>query len=159
MSRIATFITAGSLWTLASFTYLSYLHFPAADIPVAVVALTGLLGLSSLLALAAGLGRSGAVRHMSTTLGLSVPLVWLVWLASLSHTLLTMEEWAAFAGCAFLGAALSDQGLAMELGVVTSAPSAVESSARALGELTAFDSGRFVAPQLSAADSGSFRMP
>ncbi len=153
MSRITTFIVAGSLWTLASFTYLSYLHFPASDIPIAAVALTGLLGLSSLLGLAAGLGRSSAVRHMSTTLGLSVPLVWLVWLASLSHTLLTVEQWAAFAGCAFLGAALSDQGVAMELGVLPAPSLNVESQV-----LTAFDSGRFVAPQLSAADSGSFRM-
>lgn len=159
MSRVTSFIVAGGVWTLSSFIYLSYLHFPAGDIPAAAVALAGLLGLGGLLGVAAGLGQSNAVRHMSTTLGLSVPLVWLVWLASLSHTLLTVEAWAAFAGCAFLGAALSDQGVAMELGVVPSPQLSTEPAPLTLGELTAFDSGRFIAPQLSAADSGSFRMP
>lgn len=161
MSRLSAFVCAGGLWTLTSTAYLAYYVFSYSQFPVATACLGGCLAMTCLLSLAAGLGRAPVFRHIATALHLSIPMVWAVWLETVNQSALTPEQWITFAGCAFFGAALADQGVYLDVVGHSSGPrlSPTQSAVFKLGQLTALDSGGFPVGQLSAADSGSFRMP
>jgi uncharacterized membrane protein YbhN (UPF0104 family) len=155
MSQIGGFLLAAGSWTVISFAYLSYYVFPGVQLPLAAAGLAGSLVLTYALSVAAGLGRSHLVRHLATTLQLTAPLLWVEWMASISQAAVTPEQWIAYAGCAFFGVALADQGVYME---ITRTCSRVKcAGALPIGTLQAFDSGGY--PRLSACDSGSFRAP
>lgn len=160
MSRLSAFVWSGGLWTWATTAYLAYFVFSYSQLPAATACLGGCLVMTCLLSLAAGLGRATVFRHIATALHLSIPMVWAVWLEAVNQSALTAEQWITFAGCAFFGAALADQGVYLDLvGAKTVKSDSIGPTVLTIGQLTALDSGGFPARQLSSADSGSFRMP
>lgn len=161
MSRLSSFVMAGGLWTTICTAYLTYFVFACCQLSWASLVLAGCMALVSMMSLAVGLARFSPFRHIATTLHLSIPMVWAVWLESVNQCGLSTEQWVTFAGCAFFGAALADQGVSLELAAMPPVRkfTPADPPVFKLGGLTALDSGGFPVRQLSAAESGSFRMP
>jgi hypothetical protein len=166
MSRSLNFVLAGSLWTVLSTVTIAYLDFPSGQLLGPALVMAGCIALTTLLHVASTLAPSLVGRHLATLLHLTIPLAWVTWLELTSVAWLGAQQWVLFAGCAFFGAALADQGVAsaVESGPRTAQPlpvgrRATDSGAFPLAQLSAFDSGGFSVRQLSACDSGSFRAP
>jgi hypothetical protein len=153
-------VVLGCSWTLLTALSISYLALPASATLSDATPFLGLgVVVSALFWFACGAANGTCLRPVANLLHVGVPVIWIAWAASLQGVSLSWNQGLMVASCLAMGAALADLGAFASSPLRETHPGQEKRPAPVRSPWSAYDSGRFPAPVLSAADSGGFRMP
>lgn len=160
MSRNSLLVALGSIWTFYSVFHITEMVVGTSEL----WSLATPLGLGVLLSAsywwACGVVDVPSLRSTANALHLSVPLLWAAWVISMHQAVLTPNQAGLLAFNMALGAALADLGSFGELQVARRRAMFLgQTESYTFRPLSAYESGRFSSPQLSACDSGGFPRP
>ena len=159
MSRNSILVAFGCLWTFGSVLQITDMAVAAPDLLTLAAPLAVGLTLSAAYWRACALADANCLRSTANFLHIAVSVLWVSWMVSLHQTSLTPNQAVLIVFNMALGAALADMGSFGDSQTARRRASASLDDTYTMRPLTAYDSGRFAAPQLSACDSGSFPRP